>query len=89
MIRTQEMKIENNIELSDIYLDKNKEIEISADISKEIGETKYIRLTNVDGKIVIFIENPTDVIIKKWDGYKPYKKIVRDIAEEMEGLIYG
>jgi len=65
-------------------LDKNREIELLADVSKDISETKYIKLVNVNGKIIIFIEELEDVIVKKWEGYIPHKKVIRDVEDEMD-----
>ena len=84
MYRTQELEIKNSIDLSDVQLDKNREIEILADISKDISETKYIKLVNVNGKIIIFIEDIEDVIIKEWKGHLPHKKVIRDIEDEID-----
>jgi len=84
MIRDQQMEVSNKINLSDIPLNKNREIGILADISQGFPEEKYIKIVNVNGKIVIFIEKLEDVIIKEWEGHMPYKKIIRDLEDDME-----
>ena len=82
MYRTQELKVMTDLLLSDLTLDKDREIEIFCKTDSEIEPNKYIKLVNVNGKLVIFAENLEDVVIEEWKGHFPASKLIRQIEDE-------
>ena len=83
-LRTQEIEIKQNISLYDLKLDKNREMDIMASVNSECEPFQYIKIANVNGKIAILTDDIENVVLEKWEGAQPYKKLVRNIEDEME-----
>lgn len=83
MYETQKIEIKNSIDLSDVPLKQGKEIEIFAESETCESSRRYIKLVNVSGKIVIFIEGVKDVSINEWKGVRESRKVLMNIEDDM------
>lgn len=79
LIDTQKMDIKTSIDLDEIQLDNNKEISIF--VTKENGQTEYLRIVNTCNKLIVLSENKENVQVEQWEGVLPYKKLINEIEE--------
>lgn len=84
IIRTQEIEIKSKISLDEIKLERNKEIEILAEVNSEVQPLQFIRVVNINGKIVVFTDDIENLEVVKWEGHMPYKDKIRRMEDEME-----
>lgn len=80
LIDTQKMNIKTSIDLDEIQLDNNKEISIF--VTKENGQTEYLRIVNTCNKLIVLSENKENVQVEQWEGVLPYKKLINEIEED-------
>lgn len=79
LIDTQKMDIKTSIDLDEMQLDNNKEISIF--VTKENGQTEYLRIVNTCNKLIVLSENKENVQVEQWEGVLPYKKLINEIEE--------
>lgn len=79
-MKTQTLKIDQEIFLNDIELDKENQIEMNYTDKDSIK--KFIKIANVDGNILILTENPKDIILEEWKGNLQYKKRIMEIEDQ-------
>lgn len=83
-MKTQSINIVNEVLLDDLKLERGNEIELYYQDTFEVCNN-FIKIANIDGKIVIFTD-PNKVSIEKWEGSLKYRSRIREIEEEQDEL---
>lgn len=84
-MQTQSIEVINEILLNDLKIERNKEIELY--YQDEYSDTcnNFMKIVNINGKVIIFTD-PDKISIEKWEGKLKYDNVVRKIEEVQDEL---
>ena len=78
-MESQSLELNSKIYLDNVKLESNKDMDIH--VEDKNGGISFLKIANMDGKILILSENIESIIFDKWAGNMSYRKKLSEIGD--------